>query len=217
MQFLFAAVLICFMPAPPWAQGAKPNLSGEWRLDAANSDFGQTPPPESIIHVIDHKEPHIRIETTTTTSEAGKGSSTQDFTTDGEASVNKMRVMGGEQDVKVTSKWNDRKLSTAWSFAAQGITIEFNDSWSVSEDGKVLTLVRTVKTPQGPFGNDPLQQAVAGAKAPDAEDREPPQNPRSRNPAGARSVYNPAPCPFPDTKSSCGLSSKSSAMARSRT
>ena len=62
-----------------------------------------------------------------------------------------MQVMGGEQDVKVTSKWNDGKLATAWSFAAQGNTIEFNDSWSVSEDGKVLTLVRTVKTPQGPM------------------------------------------------------------------
>jgi hypothetical protein len=42
-QSLCAALLICSMSGPGSSQGAKPNFTGKWSLDAAKSDFGQTP------------------------------------------------------------------------------------------------------------------------------------------------------------------------------
>jgi hypothetical protein len=150
-QFLFVvAAVICFI-APPWEQGSRPNLTGKWTLDAARSDFGQSPQPDSIIHVIEHKEPKVKITTTTIHKNVGESMSEQDLTTDGKEHINKMRAMGAEVEVKVIGKWDGDSLSTSWGFVRQGTTVEFNDSWSLSADGKALTLVRVAKTPQGDF------------------------------------------------------------------
>ena len=42
------------------AQSTMPNLSGTWTIDIAKSDFGPAPPPDSVVMVIDHKEPTIK-------------------------------------------------------------------------------------------------------------------------------------------------------------
>lgn len=131
--------------------GRQPNFTGKWSLDVAKSDFGGSPAPQSITHVIDHKEPNIRITTTTTWNKNQMGDSEQTLTTDGKEHINKMPVMGTEQEVKVTGKWDGEKLATSWKFDAQGATVEFNDSWSLSEGGKVLTLLPVAKSPQGDF------------------------------------------------------------------
>ena len=52
------------MAAAAWAQDAVPNFTGKWSIDIAKSDFGPMPPPESVVHVIDHKEPNIKVVTT---------------------------------------------------------------------------------------------------------------------------------------------------------
>lgn len=150
-QSLFAAVLLSVVASLPAPQAAKPNFTGKWTLDLAKSDFGQYPPPDSISHVVDHKEPNIKITTTTQTKEFGESTNEQNLTTDGKENPNKMRVMGAEQDVKSTARWDGEKLSTSTAFDAQGTRIEINDSWSISEDGKFLTVVRVAKTPQGEF------------------------------------------------------------------
>jgi hypothetical protein len=149
-QSLFAALLICFVSGPVSSQGVKPNFTGKWSLDAAKSDFGQTPPPESIVHVIDHKEPNVKI-TTTTKSEMGEATSEQSLSTDGKETVNKMQAMGTEQEVKVIGRWDGEKLAASWSFEMKGATISFSDSWALSDGGKVLTLLRVAQTPQGNF------------------------------------------------------------------
>ena len=100
-QLPFVALLICFLTAPMSTQdSAKPNLSGTWTLDAAKSDFGQYPPPEFIILVIEHNEPVVKI-TTTTKSGTGESTGEQNLTTNGTQTVNKMQVMGAQQEVLV--------------------------------------------------------------------------------------------------------------------
>src|SRR5262245_17947662 len=131
------------------AQGL-PNFTGTWSLDAAKSDFGPIPPPESIVMVIDHKEPTLKVSATQKTP-MGEASNDSTYTTDGKDNINKMRSPVGEQDVKSTTKWNGKVLATSRTIDAQGMTVGIEETWDLSADGKVLTINRTLKTPQGDF------------------------------------------------------------------
>jgi hypothetical protein len=132
------------------AQSALPNFTGTWKLDAANSDFGPMPPPDSIVMVIDHREPTLKV-TVTQKSQMGDTSNDSTYTTDGKDNVNKMRSPAGDQDVKSITKWNGKALATSRTIEAQGMSIGIDDSWELSADGKVLTVNRQLKTPQGDF------------------------------------------------------------------
>jgi hypothetical protein len=131
------------------AQGL-PNFTGTWTLDAAKSDFGPMPPPESVVMVIDHQEPTVKV-TTTQKTQMGDSSNDSTYTTDGKENVNKMRGPAGDQDVKSTTKWNGKTLATSRTIEAQGMSIGIDDSWELSPDGKALTVSRQLKTPQGDF------------------------------------------------------------------
>jgi hypothetical protein len=132
------------------AQSALPNFSGTWSLDAAKSDFGPIPGPESIVMVIDHKEPALKV---SVTQKGPQGEATNDstYTTDGKDNTNKMRSPAGDQDVKSTTKWNGKILATTRTIEAQGMSIGIDDAWELSADGKVMTINRQLKTPQGDF------------------------------------------------------------------
>ena len=132
------------------AQDATPNFTGKWNLDASKSDFGPMPPPESIVHVIEHKEPSVKVVTTQKGAQ-GEVTTERQLTTDGKENVNKMRVGPAEQEVKSTTKWSGKALTTAFKLDMQGNVFDVNDSWKVSDDGKVLTIVREIKTAQGDF------------------------------------------------------------------
>jgi len=131
------------------AQGL-PNFTGTWTLDAAKSDFGPIPPPESIVMVIDHKEPTLKVNVTQKTP-MGEAANDSTYTTDGKDNINKMRSPAGEQDVKSTTKWNGKTLTTSRTIEAQGMSIGIEETWDLAADGKVLTINRMLKTPQGDF------------------------------------------------------------------
>jgi len=131
------------------AQGL-PNFTGTWTLDAAKSDFGPIPPPESIVMVIDHKEPTLKVNVTQKTP-MGEAANDSTYTTDGKNNINKMRSPAGEQDVKSTTKWNGKTLTTSRTIEAQGMSIGIEETWDLAADGKVLTINRMLKTPQGDF------------------------------------------------------------------
>jgi hypothetical protein len=131
------------------AQDAKPNFTGTWTMDAAKSDFGPMPPPDSIVVVIDHKEPNIKM-TTTQKSAMGDLNNDRTLTTDGKENINKIRTPAGDTDLKSTSKWDGRKLTTSASMVIQGMAAQFDDVWELSADGKLLTITRDIKT-DSPF------------------------------------------------------------------
>ena len=147
--YLAACAALLALAISTAAQGL-PNFTGTWTLDAAKSDFGPMPPPESVVMVIDHKEPTVKV-TTTQKSQMGESSNDSTYTTDGKENVNKMRGPAGDQDVKSTTKWNGKTLATSRTIDAQGMSIGIDDSWELSPDGKALTVSRQLKTPQGDF------------------------------------------------------------------
>ena len=132
------------------AQDDKPNYSGTWTLDIAKSDFGMAPPPESMVSVIEHAEPSMKIKTTQK-SQMGEMTNERLVTTDGKENENKLRTMMGDQNVKSTTKWDGKKLITAYALDIQGMSLDVKETWELSADGKVLTIMRDIKTPQGDF------------------------------------------------------------------
>ena len=146
---LSLATAIVLLAASVYAQGL-PNFTGTWTFDAAKSDFGPIPPPESIVMVIDHKEPTLKVNVTQKTP-MGEAANDSTYTTDGKDNINKMRSPAGEQDVKSTTKWNGKTLTTSRTIEAQGMSIGIDDAWELSADGKVMTINRQLKTPQGDF------------------------------------------------------------------
>jgi hypothetical protein len=97
MRRILSAVCVLFLLAVSInAQGARPDLSGTWNLDVTKSDFAGAPAPDSLIYVIEHKDPSLKI-TSTQKGQQGELTNTRNLTTDGKESVNKMRTMAGER------------------------------------------------------------------------------------------------------------------------
>jgi len=156
MRNIIAAVcsllVALFVLAPTRAGSAQdlPNFSGKWSLDVAKSDFGPMPPPESMTYAIDHKEPALKI-VTTQKGQQGETTNERNVTTDGKDNVNKLRMPMGETDVKSTTKWVGKTLTTAFKLDMQGMALDIVESWKLSDDGKVLTVLREIGTDQGNF------------------------------------------------------------------
>src|ERR1700675_5011296 len=74
-------------------QATSQNLSGEWKLNFAKSDYGKFPAPSSMTRKIAHNDPKL-ILTTTQKGPQGEVTSKLVYTTDGKESVN--QAAGGE-------------------------------------------------------------------------------------------------------------------------
>src|SRR5262249_48491083 len=143
------AFFLVLVAASVWAQ-AKPNFSGTWELDVAKSELGPMPPPDSMVSVIEHKDPKLVVKTTQK-SAMGEFVNERNLTTDGKPNTNKMKSPLGDQDVTSTMAWQGTQLVATYTMDMQGTSLEFHDTYELSADGKVLTVTRDVKTEQGPF------------------------------------------------------------------
>ena len=137
------AVLLLISPLKAWE---RPNFSGDWKLNAAKSDFGPMPGPDKMNRTIKHEDPSLKM-TTTQTGPQGETTTELAYTTDGKPSTNKIRG----QDVTGTAKWDGDALSIGSKREFQGMEITMNERWTLSEDGKTLTVNNKVNTPQGDF------------------------------------------------------------------
>ncbi len=133
------ALLLCAVAAQ-----AKPNFSGEWKLNASKSDFGMMPAPTSLVQKITHNDPELKV-VRTQVSERGEFTNESVYTTDGKECVNKSRF--GE--TKSTLKWDGDVLVIESKMDFQGNAVTVTEKWSLSEDGKTLTLNRHFSSSQG--------------------------------------------------------------------
>ncbi len=131
---LTAAVLLL---AASLAANAKPNLTGDWKLNTEKSDFGQMPPPNSMTQKITHEDPNLQIQVKQS-SEMGDFDFEAKYTTDGKECTNTIRDNPSTSVVK----WDGDELAfeTKGKFGDNDFTMK--DKWSLSEDGKVLTINR---------------------------------------------------------------------------
>lgn len=131
-------VMLAAMAQP----AAKPNFSGQWKMNAARSDFGVLPPPTSITRAITHAEPDLTIDEEQE-SPLGNQQATRKYKTDG--SPSSFDASGAT--VSTSATWADDVLVVKSAVDAVGLT--FNDRMTLSPDGKTLTSQVHITSPMG--------------------------------------------------------------------
>ncbi len=134
IAILFTLTLAALLPAT-----AKTDFSGTWKIDAAKSDFGPMPPPDTMTQKIVHTDPTIKVSTTQT---GGSGDANYDmnYTTDGKECENHM----GDNPIKTKLTWDGDDLvgDSVGSFEGNDFTAK--DRWTLSDGGKTLTVTRKI-------------------------------------------------------------------------
>ena len=140
---VFSAALLAIACGLLQAQ-AKPNFSGNWKLNTAKSDFGAMPAPDSRTDIITHEDPDLK-DSYTQSGQMGELTAEMKYSTDGKETTNSVR---GNQ-IKTTAKWDGDELAIAGKTQFNGANVTMNDRWSLSPDGKTLTIQRHVNSPMG--------------------------------------------------------------------
>ena len=111
-------------------------------LNLAKSQYGQFPAPEVMMRTIQHKDPALSM---STYQKGAQGEVTTElkYTTDGKPAVN------GEN--KGSAHWDNDKLVIETARDYQGTKLTQREEWTLSADGKTLTIATHVKLPNGEF------------------------------------------------------------------
>ena len=145
-RVVLASLLAAWFLPCGMAWAAPPDLSGEWKLNPGRSDFGRFPAPLSATRRIAQAGGKLTLNIA---QKGAQGETTSQFvyTTDGKPVTNK--VQGGES--KGSAQWIGDKLMIESSREIQGATLTQKDIWTLSADGKTLTVDSHVTLPNGEF------------------------------------------------------------------
>ena len=123
---------------------AKPNFTGDWKLNAAKSEFGQFPAPSSMTQKAAHDDPALKVATKMATDN-GEFEFESTYSTDGKETSNAF----GPNAMKSVAKWEGETLAiqTKGQFGDSEVTIQ--DKWELSADGKSITIRRHFTSSQG--------------------------------------------------------------------
>jgi hypothetical protein len=141
---LWIAALTLAAAAAPAA--AKPDFTGSWAMNAANSDFGPMPAPSVFTRVVKHQEPTLEV-STTQAGPQGTVTTHLTYTTDGSESIN--HINGTE--VRSVCRWDGDTLVISYDRHIGSSVISVEERWSLSEDGNVTTIHSNVKGSMGEF------------------------------------------------------------------
>jgi hypothetical protein len=147
MRTLLTILLVIMTVATMAVAADKPNFSGDWTLDASKSEFGPMPPPQAMTRKVEHNDPALNYTQVMTGGPQGDQTTSMKYSTDGKETTNDM--MG--TPMKATAKWDGESLVMSGKLDMQGNEITLVDKWTLSADGKVLTDVLHIGTPQGEF------------------------------------------------------------------
>lgn len=150
-----AAAVFALVAATSLFAQSKPDFSGTWKLNKTKSDLGMMADrvPEDFVVKIDHKDPEIKI------SQPGMRGGTQEskVSTDGTPVETTSQTQMGEMKSKAVAKWDGAALILDVNREMGGNTMSQSDRWSLSEDGKTLTIARKMS---GPMGEMDIKQVL---------------------------------------------------------
>jgi hypothetical protein len=140
-----AALLLLAIAALPAL--AKPNFTGDWKLNPSRSEFGQMPAPSSMTMKIAHDDPKMTNHMKSV-SDMGEFEADSKYTTDGKDCVNEIF----NSQFKSVLKWEGDALLIESKGSFGDNEFSMSDKWTLSEDGKTLTIARTFKSAMGEGG-----------------------------------------------------------------
>ncbi len=123
---------------------ARPDFSGEWKLNLEKSNFAQSPPPEKWTRRVVHREPRFHLLTLQTRNGVEQKSDVQ-LTTDGAETT--MELAG--QHATGSIRWEGDALVLQTKRGSPRGDIHQKETWTMSADGKTLTCVGRI---YGDFG-----------------------------------------------------------------
>jgi hypothetical protein len=132
-RFVISSIMACVL-----ANGqTKPDWNGVWKMDPARSDFGTGPVSESRLDKIALDGVNLKDGITQKLRHGDETSYDMIYTIDGKESANHVRG----NLVKSTAHWEgDELVIDSKVFALRQAAIQ--DRWSLSADGKTITLRR---------------------------------------------------------------------------
>ena len=123
---------------------ARPNFTGTWKLNPEKCRFGRLPAPTSRTDVIEHLDPSLRLHVTQA-NQRGELSFDLNYRIDGQEHANDFQ----HNHLKSRLQWDGERLLVDTHGTVMGANVTFKDKWTLSEDGKVLTVERHMATPLG--------------------------------------------------------------------
>jgi hypothetical protein len=133
--------------------GAKPNLTGEWKLNVAASDFGDVPPPTRQSEVVTQAGDEFAIAITIEREEMK-----QNYTLRFQAGGAEMPLAKGSfpeeapfRILGVKGEWQGPVLLVTQRVSFQGAEGTVTSKYSLSADGKVLRKTTHVAMDAGTF------------------------------------------------------------------
>ncbi|MGA2598164.1 MAG: hypothetical protein ABSH09_14365 [Bryobacteraceae bacterium] len=126
------------------AMGAKPNLSGVWKLNVDKSDFGPIPGPESEVDTIDHKEPVLNLAVAQQGAQ-GKQNYQLAININGQEEAHKL----GDRDVKTTAQWEGSALIVLTKLMFQDNEVLIKAAYTMAPDGKTVNVATHLSSAMG--------------------------------------------------------------------
>jgi hypothetical protein len=121
-----------------------PNLTGDWKLNLAKSQYGSIPAPVEVTRKVKLEGVNLSMSTQQKTVQRDSTSELK-YTTDGKVCVNK--VTNG--DAKGTAHWEGDTLIIESSQQNGPQELKSREVWMLSADGKTLTVQTHLTLPQG--------------------------------------------------------------------
>jgi len=132
-------LLLCWALAAFLLMSAdKPDFSGLWKIDPGASKTAPAPPPKTLTLTVEHRDPGLRVLQRTETGLPRE----YKYKTNGERTENV-----SPHDVKLVSEanWSGAELTIRTGMASGALSAAMEDHWSLSKDGKTLTVIRQGK------------------------------------------------------------------------
>jgi len=122
---------------------AASNLTGDWKLNLAKSQYGLLPAPLEVTRKIKHEGISLSMSTFQKSAQR-ENTSELKYTTDGKVCINKMT----NGDSKGTAHWEGNTLIIESSQQNGPAEIKSREAWTLSPDGKTLTILTHLTIPQ---------------------------------------------------------------------
>lgn len=149
-RILSIGATIALILALTLCAAAKPDFSGSWKTNAAKSDFGPMPPPDKWDMVVEHKDPALKVKTTMA-NQMGERTNEASYTTDGAETT----VGEGQGQTRAVVTWDGDsiliKTTRKANMQGEEIEIKGSEKWTLSGDGKSITVDMTLTAPMGEF------------------------------------------------------------------
>jgi hypothetical protein len=137
------AILLLLLVSLTAAQ-KKPNFSGRWEMDTAKSQLRPLTKWNHLSLAVEHQEPKLIVNMTTRYADGGESTTQLPLTTDGREVA--LDVTKGSRIYR--TNWVGAKLVIKWDQGG-----ERSETWTLSPDGKTLTIDCSAKPANGPEQN----------------------------------------------------------------